>query len=578
MTTLLVAASTSGAGPGCTGGIGGAADEGEDPSTEPGEARRADPAPAPATAPTPGRPPAATAPATDLGALGAKVPAGTPMFRNLSNREYLNAVSDLIGARLPLQLIADWNPTTQFAGFDAIAWTNYDTKSVRDRVDALEPILDQAVQSPKVMTCAVTAASGLPYGGCAKSVLEPFAHRAFRRPLTAAEIQQLTASYTAAVSLAQTALTDPAAIFKDAIRVALGTILLAPQFITKAESPPSATFRGERALDAYELASRLSFMLLNSLPDDELWAAAKSGALASDPKALPAQAARLLTARTDAFTQTFMGQWLGFRPLDSAAAGSIENAMWNETWRTLQQVVKDDLPVPTLIKPGFTFLNQQIAKHYGITATLTSSFARFATPDRGGILQQGSWLTLSSTRLKTDPIHRGRLVQDSLLCKDIPMPDAALADEIAAAQAKLPATATPKQQLEAHRKAGPACFGCHQYMDPIGIGLEGFDQLGKVRTVYADTGKPVETDSTLLGKPFANFAEMNQLIHEMPEFTRCTARRLAVFALGRIVEEDAPGDVALLDYLSFAERGQPPTLRAMTLRLVQSRAFQRVVH
>lgn len=575
ITTLLVAV----AGPGCVGAISGGADE---TATVPGPTRQDGQNPMPSTpGGTPGAPvptPGGPAPAASLGTLAAKVTPGAPMLRNLSNREYLNAVSDLIGVRLPLDLIKDWNPTTQFAGFDAITWTNFDTKSVRDRVDALEPILDQAAQSPKVMTCAVTTAAGFPYGGCAKSILEPLAQRAFRRPLTAAELAQLTASYTSAVTLAQTALMDPAAIFKDGVRVALGTILLAPQFITKAESPPAVAFRGARSLDAYELASRLSFMILNSLPDDALWAAAQSGTLASDPNVLTAQVNRLLTTRTDAFTQSFMGQWLDFRQFDSAAAGSIESAMWNETWRTLQQVVKDDVPVPAIVKPGFTYLNSAVAKHYGTMGTFTTSFARFETLERGGILQQGSWLTLSSSGLKTDPIHRGRLVQDRLLCKEIPMPDPSLVDEIAASQAKLPKTATPKEQLEAHRKAGPVCFGCHQLMDPIGLGLEGFDHVGKTRTIYADTKKPVETDSTLLGKPFANFGEMNQLIYEMPEFTRCVAKRLAVFALGRVVEDGAAGDDALIDYLSFAERGQAPGIRAMTLRLVQSRAFQRVVH
>ncbi len=555
------------AGPGCVGAVTGGADK----PAGPGPAAPDEQNPTPST---PGDPP----PTTNISMLAAKIPAGAPMVRNLSNREYLNAVSDVVGVRLALDLIKDWNPTTQFAGFDAITWTNYDTKSVRDRADALEPILDRAMQSPKVMTCAVTTTAALAYGGCAKSILEPLAQRAFRRPLTAPEIAQLTESYTSAVTLAQTTFMDAAAIFKEAVRVALGTLLLAPQFITKAELPLAPAFRGDRALDAYELASRVSFMILNSLPDDDLWAAAKSGALASDPNVLTTHVNRLLTTRADAFTQGFMGQWLDFRQFDSADAGSIENALWNETWRTLQQVVRDDLAVPTILKPGFTYLNQSVAKHYGIIGTFTSTFVPFATFDRGGILQQGSWLTLSSSGLKTDPIHRGRLVQDRLLCKEIPMPDASLVDEIAASQAKLPASATPKQMLEAHRKAGPACFGCHQLMDPIGLGLEGFDHVGKTRTVYADTKKPVQTDSTLLGKPFATFSEMNQLIYEMPEFTRCVAKRLAVFALGRVMDDGVAGDDALVDYLSFAERGQAPGIRTMTLRLVQSRAFQRVAH
>jgi hypothetical protein len=230
------------------------------------------------------------------------------------------------------------------------------------------------------------------------------------------------------------------------------------------------------------------------------------------------------------------------------------------------------------VKPGFTYVNQDLAAHYGLTGQFSTEFSRVATDERGGILQQGSWLTLSATPLKTSPMHRGRLVQDRLLCKVIPPPDSALFEQIQAVTASIPATATVKQRVEMHRSAGAACQGCHEYMDPIGIGLEGFDMVGKVRTTYADTGMKVETDSTILGTPFATFGELNQVLSGLPEYGRCAAEKLSVFSLRRILDGTSPADGALLEYLSFPDGDRPPSIRTMVLRLVTSKAFRTVNH
>jgi hypothetical protein len=524
-----------------------------------------------------GRPDGKGGGTSEVESLGAKLAASTPMVRNLSNREYLSAISDLIGERLSPELQKGWTPTTQFSGFDAVAWTNLDAKAIRDRAETLETILDRAVAAPKVMTCSVTTADALRYDGCAKRIVEPLATRGFGRPLTSEEAGSLAARYDAAIALAKTALTDPAAIFKDGVRAAIGSIFLAPQFLTRTEAAPSSDFTGERDLDGYELASRLSFMLTGSLPDDELWDKAVSGDL-TDPGTLTAEATRLLDAKVDTFVQTFMGQWLDFRAFDTAAPGSSEAAMYGESWRTLSAIVKDELPVTALVKPGFTFVNQELATHYGLPGTFTSEFAKVTTDERGGILQQGSWLTLSATALKTSPMHRGRLVQDRLLCKVIPPPDSALFEQIQQVSASIPATATVKQRVEQHRQAGPACFGCHQYMDPIGIGLEGFDQVGKVRTVYADTKLPVETDSEILGKPFRTVGELNDEIVALPEYGRCAAEKLSVFGLRRVVDATTVADGDLLTYLTHPVDGKPPSFREMVLRLVKSNAFRRVNH
>lgn len=512
----------------------------------------------------------------EVAAMGQKLTAGPAMARNLSNREYLNAVSDLLGEKLSPELVRSWTATTQFSGFDAVAWTNLDAKAVRDRGETLEAILDIAVAAKKVVTCTAASADALAYDSCAKKIIEPFAKRAYGRPLTDGERTSLAKRYADGVALAQTTLKEPGEIFLDGLRAPLGTVLLAPQFVNRIEAPPTEGFKGERDLDSYELASRLSLLFTGSIPDDELWSHAEDGSLAKDPEVLRAQAERLLDAKTASFVQSFMGQWFDFRALDAAPDGSIERLMWNESWRTLADVVKNDSPATAILDPGFAYVNRDLAKHYNLVGEFPEKLTRVSTRERGGILQQGSWLTLSATALKTSPIHRGRLVQDRLLCKVVPLPDAALFEQIQKVSESIPATATVKERVESHRKAGEVCAGCHQYMDPIGIGLEGFDQHGRLRKAYADSGRRVETDSSLLGKPFDGFRQLNDMLAALPDFQRCAAEKIAVYSIRRVV--DATEDAALLDYLTHPVNDAPPSLRAMVLRMVESRAFRTVKH
>jgi hypothetical protein len=511
-------------------------------------------------------------------ALAAKLVAGPPMVRNISNRELLSAVSDLIGEPLPADLQKTWTATTQFSGFDAVPWTSLDTKAVRDLSETLELMLDRAVASPKVMTCTATVADDLPYAKCAQAIVEPFAKRAYVRPLAAAEKDLLAKRYEDGIALAKTALEDPKAIFVDGVRTALGSILLAPQFVTRIEAPPPPDFAGERDLDAYELASRLSFMFLGTIPDDELWSKAESGELASDGAVLRAQVERLIDTKTDVFVKSFMGQWFDFRAYATSAPGTLESAMYEESWRVMADIVREGLPASAIVKPGFTYLNKDLAAHYSVVGQFPAELTRVQTDERGGVLQQGSWLSASATALKTSAIHRGRLVQDRLVCKVVPPPDSALFEKIQMVSQSIPQTATVKERLAAHRNAGEACFGCHEYMDPIGLGLEGFDQRGRLRNAYAETGKPVETDSNFLGAPFAKFSELNQMIADLPDYQRCAAEKLTVYSTRRVLDAKSTADADVLAYLTHPEGDKPPSMRAMIVRLVTSKTFRKVNH
>ncbi len=503
--------------------------------------------------------------------LAAKVKPSSTALRALSNREYLTSVSDLFGIDYPKTLIQPWAATPGYSGFDSIGWANFDTKLVRDRLATLEVILDGAMSSPKVMTCSATSSTQVIYDACAKSIVERLAERAFRRPLTPEEKTLLTTAYTKGVQLAQCRVASE--LLKEGVRAALATVLLAPQFQIKAELATDG-FTGERELTAYELASRLSYFITNSLPDDELWAAAKDGSLVS-PDVLQKQAERLLAANTDRFVENFLGQWFGFRELDTAT-DPLEQAMFQETRLTLREILVNDMPAISIVQPRFTYLNSRLATHYGVPGEFNEFFKRVTMTERGGILAQASVLRLTSNSVhETSPIRRGRWVQGRLLCKTIPPPPPELSEQISNASMAVPANATVKQRLAMHEKAGAACHGCHQFMDPIGIGLEGFDSLGKKRTTYEDM-RPVETDSNLFGTPFANFEGLNELLYAMPEVKQCAAEKIAVHALGRVIQNTGE-DADLIAYLA-SESGKQLTFKDIVVKMVRSVAFRRVVH
>ena len=521
------------------------------------------------------QPPAIVAPVVPKIPLLSLVRAAPSPMRALSNREYLYSVSDLIGVELPLAVTAPWAPTTKYSGFDSIGWTNFDTKLVRDRLATIEVILNEALKSPKIMTCAATTLSQVEYSFCAQIIIERTAERAFRRPLSPEELGELKNAYINGIVIGQPTIADSNLLMKEGLHSALAAVLLSPQFLVKTELEPTPGFVGERELSSYELASRLSYFITSSLPDDQLWAAAKRGELASADE-LQRHAERLLNNHVDRFVDNFMGQWFGFRELDTAT-DTLEQAMLQETRRTLREVVSNDLPTTAVLRPNFTYLNRDLATHYGIAGDFSTTFTRVPMTERGGILSQASILKLTSSSAETSPVRRGAWVQGRLMCKTIPPPPPELREQISAASAAIPANATVKQRLSMHKNAGAACAGCHQFMDPIGIGLEGFDARGKKRTVYAD-GRPVETDSEFFGSPFTNFEGLNALLFAMPDVQRCAAEKIAVHSLGRVIKPTGQ-DADLVKYLSTPDEGTTPvTFKQIVVRMVRSPAFRKVVH
>ncbi|MEZ0313925.1 MAG: DUF1588 domain-containing protein [Myxococcota bacterium] len=491
--------------------------------------------------------------------------------RTLSNTEYRKSLSSLLGYDIPASLFEGWTPSLTFSGFDGVLWSGFSGKATQDRIATVEALIDGVVASPRVMICEPEEASGQ---ACATRILERFVPRAFRRPLQANELAELTALYRDGFMLAEGKVPSARDQFHEGLRVVIASVLLSPQLMVRVEPLPA---EGERDLDAYELATRLAFFMTGAPPDDELWLAAETGALL-EVDVLRAHAMRLLFTRTADFVDTFMGQLFDFRQLATAPADSLKHDFYRESSLVLGEIVAAELPASSLVAPGFTYLNPALATHYGVGppsyAFTSDDFLRFETNERGGILQQGSVLSLTSTETKTSPTRRGRWVQGRLLCKTIPPPGPELLEQITAVSASIPADATVKQRVDAHRSAGPACAGCHQYMDPIGLGLETFDMLGKTRAYYDQAAtRIVETASELLGTPFTTFAELNVLLAAMPDVNTCLAEKMVVHGLGQMPAAD---DEGLIFALSAPVDGHDPSFADLVERFVTSTPFRRI--
>jgi hypothetical protein len=362
----------------------------------------------------------------------------------------------------------------------------------------------------------------------------PLVKRAWRRPITKLELNSLLLLVATARKRGDS--------FEQAIGVALQAILVSPYFLYRLEQDPVQA--GIYRLNQYELASRLAYFVWSSMPDDELLALADHSQL-QGPAAMQAQIKRMLAnPKSKRLVEAFGGQWLGTRNLDDAAkpdakkfpeyTEDLRDAMKTETEMFLQAIVDEDRSVLDLLDARFTYLNERLARFYGIPGVTGAEFRRVELDgvQRGGILTQASVLTVSSYPTRTSPVIRGKYILDNILGAPPPPPPPGvpLLDE-----ASLGTSATVRQQLEKHR-SNVLCASCHSKMDPLGFGLENYDAIGRWRTL--DGKLPIDATGVLPnGKTFSTPAELKQILKSDPDvFVRCLAQKLLVFALGRGLE------------------------------------------
>ena len=383
------------------------------------------------------------------------------------------------------------------------------------------PVIDGSRRG-RVLTCQALADRA-----CQRQILTGFAQRAWRRPPTPAEVDALLALVDVA-----TAEGDDA---EAGIRLALEQVLVSPHFLFRVEVDPEPSSLVPHPLTGWELASRLSYFLWSSMPDDELFAAAAADTL-GDPAELARQTRRMLAdPKAVAFTDNFAGQWLFIRAVGDQDPDytlfpdydqALEDGLRAETRRYFQEFLSGAAPMDQFLTADFTFVNDRLAAHYGLPPVGTDDLVRVSLADspRRGFLMQGSFLRVTSRPKRTSPVKRGKWILDNLLCTP-PRPPP---PNVEALPEGMTATGSIRDRLEAH-VTNPVCASCHRVMDPLGFGLDNFDAIGRYRT--EDQGYPIDASGTLAdGTPFADGREMVALLAKNPAVYRCMVEKLYTYA------------------------------------------------
>ena len=346
----------------------------------------------------------------------------------------------------------------------------------------------------------------------ARQVLAVFAKKAYRRPVTAAEINRLMKLYESAKQSGEP--------FEKAVGLALEAVLVSPHFLFRVETDRAADRPdGSYPLNDWEIAARLSYFLWSTLPDDELFRLAERGELHT-PAALAAQVQRMLQDdKTSALVENFGGQWLNLRNLQTAQPAKRDFPLWDEQLRSAMRketelfftaVIREDRSILDFLDADFTYLNGRLARHYEIKGVEGSEFRRVKLTDRnrGGVLTQASVLTVTSNPTRTSPVKRGKWILENILGTPPPPPPPGVPELKEDKETAL--TGSLRQRMEQHR-ANPNCATCHERMDPLGFGFENFDAIGGWRT--KDGQFTIDASGVLPdGKTFSGPTELKKVL------------------------------------------------------------------
>ena len=421
----------------------------------------------------------------------------------------------------------------------------------------------------KVYTCGHLDGAHTPM--CATRIMTNLARRAFRRPVTGHDVEK----YVALVRLAE----EQEHSLAEGLAVGIQALLVSPDFLFRIERDrPALAGRTSHPISQHELATRLSYFLWASMPDEALQRAADAGTL-RNPVVLSAQVRRMLRdPKAGALAENFGGQWLQFRALESTTRDRerfpdfedyLRLSMRRETELFVDHVIRDDRSILDFIDGRYSYVNERLARHYGITGVTGPEFRRVdlsATP-RTGVLTQGSVLTVSSYATRTSPVLRGKWVLDNLLNAPPPPPPA---DVPNLDEAAIGTAASLREQLEMHRK-DPICASCHRRMDPLGFGLENFDAVGAWRSM--DGKFPIDATGTLPdGDSFTGPVELAAILEvEREPFARGLTSKLMTYALGRGLERYDTKSVKLIASRLPAHGYK---FSALVLEIVNSLPFQ----
>jgi hypothetical protein len=506
------------------------------------------------------------------GVAGEHDPGRVTMHR-LTNTEYDNTMRDLFHG-LDVSPSAEFPADEVSLGFDNISDVLSVTPVLFELYDrAAEQTIAQAFATAgegsvrdQILTCQPAPGAE---ATCADEIMRSFGKRAWRRPLTDQEVGQLVAL----VQDAMLAGND----FTEGIALGLQALLVSPYFLFRVELDPEPDSMVPHPLTNHELAARLSYFVWSTMPDEELTDLADAGLL-DDAQTLATQVQRMLQdERAESLVDDFAGQWLYLRNLDYDLAkdygtfpefdAELQASMKTEAEMFFRTFITEKRSLRELLTADDTFMDARLAEHYGLPAPEGEGFQRVSLEGlpRRGLLTQPGILSVLSHAAVTSPVKRGKWVLEQLMCIHPPPPPPGV---------EIPPLApgeggTMREQLAQHR-ADPACAACHELMDPIGLGLENYDAIGRFREL--DYGKPIDTAGKLpTGESFEGAMDMVALLADGEDFAACTARKTLTYALGR---ETVASDDPYLEEIMADFQAADMTLEGLLVAVVTNDTFR----
>jgi hypothetical protein len=513
---------------------------------------------------------------------------GRVTIRRLNRQEYQNTIRDLFGVEFH---VYDQFPADDTGyGFDTIGDVlNISPLLLEKYLDAAQDIVASALNPP----AGLQGRKILPFGPpapdpkmreiVARETIRNFATRAFRRPLEEPYLERLLSIY-------RTTENQPAMGFEKGIGEALKAVLASPRFIFRSEIQTEPDNPGKiQNLDEFALASRLSYFLWSTMPDEELFKLAREEKLRAN---LRKQVDRMVKDyRFTHFTRNFVGQWLQTRDVEAVPiqggvilgkdfqtgqrifSSEIRRSMRTETEMLFQHIARENLPAMEFLTANYTFLNESLAQFYGIPGVTGNKPQKVDLPPeslRGGYLTHGSFLVVTSNPTRTSPVKRGLFVLENLLGAHAPPapPDVPTLEQ---AKKGVPG-ASMRKLMEIHRQ-NPLCSSCHTLMDPIGLALENFTAVGQYRA--NDGGKPIDSAGVLAtGEKFNNIAELTHVLatKRSHDFYRCLTEKTLTYAIGRGLEYYDTTTVSKI--VGSMEKDQG-TLKNLLYEIVESAPFQK---
>lgn len=492
-----------------------------------------------------------------------------PTLHRLGVDELQNTLSDLLG---PLTLRAELEPDTALKGFSSIGATELtiaNTTAEKLEATALEAA-QQVFADEKRRKALLGCAPGAIDDPCVQAFIARFGRRAFRRPLADDERAQMS---TLAVDLARS-LGD----VNEALSYLTAAFLQSPHFVFRVEiGAPDPAVPGRLRYTGYEMASRLSYALWRSMPDDELLAAADEGALATREGVDLAAERMIASPRFRPSLRRFFSENLS---LDRLSTLSKEPSVYPQLTPTLKKAMRaelerrfDDLVFTEdgdyrdLLDGRTTFVDAELAKLYGIAGVRGTALTRVELPAdglRAGILGSAALLAIQATATDTSPTRRGKFIRGQILCQEVSPPPAGTNFALS----PVDANKTMRERLTVHRTS-PSCAGCHARLDPLGLAFENFDGIGAFRAT--DRGMPIDASGTLDGEPFTGPVALLALLRAHPASARCVVRQLYRFASGHQETDD---EERLFDGLTRAFAASGYRLPALMRALVTSDGFR----